>query len=84
MAEIYRRFNQDGDFSDEAAQAMYLYESRGGKPPSGENGYFAGKHVMDLTVAMWKQDLVGLDGSPTLTKAELYEDFPAWWLDKIL
>lgn len=87
MAEVYKAFNQEGDFSKEAAEAMYLYESRGGELPGWDNGYYTGKHLMDVTVKMWKDDLNGkLDDFPLLTKKELYEDekFPHWWLDKVL
>lgn len=80
MAEIYKIFAKEWeaecDFSDTAAMEMYLYESRGEGHPSYRNGFFTGKHWMDATIQMWREDL-GL----TLFKSELYEDFPHWWLD---
>lgn len=80
-AEAYKYFAQgfgNLDFSDEAAQNMYNYESQG-KPlikynelqENGMyNGYAVGKHWMDVTLTMWKEDIS--DG--ILLKVELLED----------
>jgi hypothetical protein len=92
-AEVYRHFvrEEEGlDWSPEAAQAMFDWESRGSGDlgagifsSSSRNGYARGKKVMDLTVAMWQEDLrEGL-----LTKNELRLDWPQellWWLDETL
>jgi hypothetical protein len=87
IAEIYRYFARHWehilDFSDERMYDMYCYESSGVSIPDyNKNGYYHGKKWMDVTIAMWKEDLN--DG--ILFLHELYEDenFPNWWLDKIL
>lgn len=52
-----------------------------GTPVSDNNGYALGKKWMNVTIAMWKEDIKhGL-----LFKEELYEDgnYPHWWLDSI-
>lgn len=90
ISGIYRLFcpQQDNlDFSNKAELEAYLFESRGlgnleekifveGKI----NGYLYGKKMMDITIAMWKEDLPkGL-----IFLSELYQDkFPHWWLNKI-
>jgi hypothetical protein len=91
MSEIYRHFSEPWahlcDFSDEARHSMYRFESRGTPlPPYSDprrlNGYQLGKHWMDVTVAMWKDDLAkGL-----LFRQELYSEpcYPHWWLDLVL
>lgn len=94
MQPIYRYFCGEGeqfDFSEQSAIEQYLYETKGigdlkinlfnGKKL---NGYSIGKHWMDVTVKMWKEDLkTGL-----LFKSELYNDpdFKEfhWWLDKVI
>ena len=90
MSEIYRIFadEENMDFSDKAAQEMFLWESEGKGdlrqgifPKEGKyNGYALGKKWMDVTVKMWKEDL-----GKYLFKFELYEDgkYPHWWLDEI-
>lgn len=69
------------DFSQQALEAMYLYESEGGQRPAADNGYAQGKKMMGVTVSMWREDLW-----VTLHPQELYEDpdLPGWWLDKVL
>ena len=88
MAEMYKRFAIDEpgmDFSEEAAQAMFDYESEGHGDLSlsifsnTRNGYAIGKHWMDVTISMWKEDLV----FGTLTKQELIQDYPKWFLVKV-
>lgn len=76
-----RDFEDCLDFSDEALLEMYESESYGTVTCSPDNGFYHGKKWMDVTVAMWIEDLkIG-----TLTKRELYDDdFPDWWLDKVL
>lgn len=89
MADLYKRFgyNEAFDYSDKALFDMYSFESTGlpkidySLPgPNGKcNGYAVGKHWMDVTVAMWLEDIrKGL-----LFKFELQEDFPEWFLEKI-
>lgn len=95
-AELYRWFEGSDaeryDWSPEAAAEMYEYESRATGPieergrlqkrPSGMfNGYECGKSSMDITVALWKQDLA----SGLLFVGELLADVPRrhWpWLLK--
>lgn len=83
MAEMYKRFAGEScpfDFSDEAAKEAFLFESTGRGTPSKTNGFLYGKSVMDITVKMWKQDLVDM----ILHIQELKEDFPEWFLEKVL
>lgn len=85
MAELYRYFAKPWehvlDFSDEALVEMYNSESYGTKIDP-KNGYLVGKHWLNVTVTMWKEDLA----LGTLFKHELYSDpdLPNWWLDGIL
>lgn len=90
MSEIYRKFAGEGDhldFSREAAEDMYLFETRGigdlkfqlftdGKI----NGFAVGKRYMNVAIEMWKRDIPqGL-----IFRKELEEEFPKWFLDKFL
>jgi hypothetical protein len=92
---IYRLFagdNENYSFTEEDQLEQYLYESRGigdrqGLFGTGRiNGYKVGKHNMDLTVKMWKEDMSGYP--PLLCRYELYreEKFKNyhWWLDRVL
>ncbi len=89
MCEIYVLFADGfGDFSEKAKQEMYDYETYGKGELQTEiftdkepNGYAHGKKYMDVTVAMWIEDI--LDGY--LQVGEIYKDpkYPRWWLDKI-
>jgi len=90
MAEMYRRFAPTDcalDWSDEAADAMFRWESSGDgelakslfatKP---ENGFAVGKKWMDVTVASWTADIkAGL-----LFPAELDGELPPWFLRRVL
>lgn len=71
------------DFFEESALEMFCCETYGGKPKD-INGYYWGKHWMDVTITMWNEDLQ--KNPPILLLCELYEDerFPDWWLDKVL
>lgn len=88
MSEVYRYFAQPWshlcDFSESAAQEMFLFESRGIPYPKKEklNGFALGKHWMDVTHKMWLEDL----SAGLLFKSELYADpnLPDWWLDQVL
>ncbi len=90
MAEVYRRFaDPDCDFSREAAEEMFRFESEGvgslkvslfGDPARLPNGYAVGKHWMDATVKMWIEGLA----EGTLWVKELYDAYPHWWLDRVL
>jgi hypothetical protein len=84
MSEIYRRFAIDyprADFSEQAAAEMYLHESTGAAlldPKT--NGFSLGKHVMDITVSGW------LDEIPQggLLVSELLADgYPQWFLERV-
>lgn len=80
-SEYYKWFARsypNADFSVESAEAMYHYESSGvgrvnhydtvdGKV----NGYALGKHLLDLQLAMWLEDL---NRPFMLTKRELLTD----------
>lgn len=85
LRPIYDHFGREYvamDFSDNAFEAMYVYESNGGTTPDQQNGYFWAKRMIDITVAMWREDV----GSEFLPRCELYDDpnYPNWWLDKVL
>ena len=93
QARRYERFARrwhpaaDLDFSPEAAEAMYRYETFGEGDAPGifggkHNGYMVGKHCVNLQVAMWKEALAeGL-----ITKQELYadEDLEHPWVEEIV
>ena len=92
MQPIYRFFGGESerlDYSEESVQEMFLWESHG----IGElkiclfndervNGYMVGKHWMDVTVKLWREDI----RKGMLLRNELYDEFPQWhwWLDKVL
>ena len=84
MCEVYRIFSRDYsyccDFSEQSMLQLYYSESYG-DPITNENGYYVGKRWLNVTVAMWKEDIK----TGMLTKQELYNDpmFPHWWLDNI-
>lgn len=85
MCEMYKHFVKDWehlfDFSEEMMLEMFHAESHG-TPISENNGYYHGKKWMNVTVAMWKEDME----SGILFKCELYDDpnYPHWFLDRIL
>lgn len=95
-AAVYRLFARDPglDWSEEAAAEMYGYETAGAGPlkargplaagPGGRpNGYAVGKHLADVSAAMWVEDI----RSGLLTAGELYEAYPAehhWFLDRVI
>lgn len=93
MAEVYKYFANDWqdccDFSNKAAQDMYLAESFGPSLQYNKkmycdkfNGYAVGKHWMDATLAMWEEDI----SKGYLIKYELLEDccLPQWFIRKLL
>ena len=79
MAKMYERFAVDSpqaDFSDEALEEMYHWESEGIEMTLPDNGYALGKKWMDVALTMWREDIQkGL-----LLKIELEEDYPLWFL----
>lgn len=83
--DIYRvfgeGFTQDHTFTDQDLVDLFNNESYGTllRP---KNGFALGKKWMNVTIAMWNEDI----SSGILRKAELYEDgkFPHWWLDNVL
>jgi len=83
MSELYKRFALNNcpclDFSEQAKEDMYLFESRGVKLTDMNNGYLNGKRIMDITVAAWKEDIpLGI-----LSAKELQLDYPDWFLNKV-
>ncbi|MCP5019644.1 MAG: hypothetical protein GY938_30825 [Ketobacter sp.] len=83
MATMYKRFAQDwprADFSDAAAVAMYNRENGSPLPQTERtNGYALGKKWMEVTLAMWRED-IAID---LLSIQELLDDdFPEWFLKK--
>ncbi len=84
MCDIYVLFAKDWEqcceFSDDMMLELFYSESYG-DPVSPHNGYYVGKKWLNVTVAMWKEDIQ----KGCLTRHELYDDhFPDWWLDKVL
>ena len=89
MQTIYRYFGHlNLDYSEKAAIEMFLFESQGtGNLELGlfdcTNGYANGKRWMDVTVAMWQEDIA----AGLLYLDELYNESSLrpfhWWLDKI-
>ena len=59
---------------------MYKSESTGRIKTSPDNGFAYGKRNLNVTVAMWNEDIYIF-----LYPHELYSDpnLPNWWLDKI-
>ena len=82
MANLYKRFAEpDMDFSTIALEAAYNFERHGIADSNFErNGYYQGKRIMDITAKMWIKDIE----NGLLTKGELYEEFPKWFIDKII
>lgn len=85
ICEIYYRFGygftQDHTFTEKDIVELYNQESYGtGVSPL--NGYALGKKIMDITIAMWREDI----GRGHLSKYELYKcgEYPEWWLDSVL
>lgn len=86
MCEVYKHFSCDWasclDYSDNSMLELFLSESYGDVSCKPDNGYYVGKKMLNVNVAMWKEDIEkGL-----LFKFELYNDsgLPNWWLDKVL
>jgi hypothetical protein len=86
MSNIYRHFSKDWqsilDYSEESLLELYISESYGDVDCKDNNGFYIGKKMLNVTVAMWKEDITkGL-----LLKYELYDDpnLPDWWLNKVL
>jgi hypothetical protein len=95
MGKIFKFFGEDPfmtklDFSEKSAQEMYEFESTGKGDISlnmfsnSFNGYAYGKKMLNLTVAMWKEDIE----NGLLFKFTLYDDPKFsnlhWWLDDVL
>ena len=84
MCEIYRIFSEPWkdicNFSDQSMLELYYSESYG-DPIDDGNGFFLGKKWLNVTVAMWKEDIA----AGNLHIFELYDDprLPDWWLDKV-
>jgi len=83
---VYKYFSRSwlecSDYSEESMLELFLSESYGDVHCKPSNGYYIGKKMLNVTVAMWKEDIErGL-----LFKRELYDDndLPDWWLDKVL
>ena len=81
-AEAYRYFGRHLgglDWSEDAARAMFAYESRGAAlADPWRNGFYVGKHWFDWQLTAWKEGLA--DG--TLTRAEL-SGYPVEWTRRL-
>lgn len=82
MANMYKLFAYpDMDFSQEAMENAFAYESFGTKIPNADdNAYYQGKRNMDITIEMWIADIE----KGFLTMQELYDEFPKWFIDKVM
>jgi hypothetical protein len=90
ISDVYRRFAEDGfargfDFSDVARETCYQLETFGvGKRETifntERNGYIIGKRLMDITIAMWKEDL--RRGFLSIRELEM-DWYPSWVIDKV-
>jgi hypothetical protein len=83
MAEIYQIFAHDKhlEFTEQRLEDCFSYETFGKEIPDPlHNGYLQGKRNMDITVEMWINDI----RSGHLTKWELYQEFPKWFIDKVI
>lgn len=83
MVPVYEYFGKESDgldWSDKSLNELYLFESNGSGEVKPDNGYYYGKKMLNVTVAMWKEDL-----DTILCLSELYNDpeLPNWWLDKV-
>lgn len=90
MKEIYLLFKPDNNtqltYTKEDELSMYNHESSG-TLINPNNGFYWCKHNMDITLAMWKEDIQ----AGMLTKAEIlfepsYQKHSKWfenWLSKI-
>lgn len=91
MGELYKQFcpkEECYSFNETSAERMFLFESTGhpkmnltDKDDNGKfNGFLVGKHWMDATIKMWREDIE----NGLLLKSELEKDFPEWFLNKII
>lgn len=88
MAEMYKKFcpsNINCTFTKQDAIEVFNHESNGegnirhgifGNPPF--NGYLVGKHWMDITIGMWRDD-----NFKNVVKDDMWVDYPLWFLRKI-
>jgi len=85
MCNVYKHFSKDwehcSNYSEESMLELYISESYGDVDCEPNNGYYIGKRMLNITVAMWKEDI----SKGLLFKCELYDDpnLPDWWLHKI-
>lgn len=86
MCELYKHFSKDWegylDYSEDMMKELFFSESYGDVSCSPKNGYYVGKKQLNLTVSMWREDII----KGYLFKCELYNDhnYPHKWLDKVL
>lgn len=83
-ADLYMRFASDTGnytYTPTDAMEMFTFESTG-KGSVGElNGFALCKKRLDITLAMWKEDIV----NGLLTKYELIQDgYPESWISRVL
>lgn len=71
------------DFSDDALYEHYAFESQGIGKPKPDNGYAVGKSMQDVTIAMWREDMLITLFPIELYGDENYQDWH-WWLDRVL
>lgn len=92
MCEVYKIFAKDWDcdFSDEAMQEMFIFESKGTgnidisgfnatcKKP---NGYAVGKKWLNVTVSMWFEEMALYGWFTVMMRIYADRKFPHWWLN---
>lgn len=80
LAAVYRRFAERSphyDFSMKSLIECFRHETYGDKHAS-MNGYVHGKHLKDITVSMWIEDIY----KGNFCKAEFLTPLNKWWVAK--
>jgi hypothetical protein len=80
LAAVYRRFAERSphyDFSMRSLIECFRHETYGDKH-SPMNGYVHGKHLKDITVSMWIEDI----DKCNFCKAEFLTPLNKWWVSK--
>jgi len=85
---IYQFFAQGHcsgyDFSEKSVLECFLVESEGIEAKNLNNGFLLGKKWMDVTIAMWREDIKkGLLFKRELYADDFFKNFE-WYLDRVL
>jgi hypothetical protein len=75
-----REFTDFADWSQDAKVAQFQFESGQTKTkPDAANGYAIGKHLLDINLASWQEDL-----GTTLARMELFATYPFDFVEKYI